>query len=75
MIKKLYWTFRLTGYIACLGGIFFYLQHQGDTSPDLKNVALGIVGIGFLSFFTSYALRAWLRFGPRRNPDEMPPAI
>jgi len=74
MIKKLYWAARLIGYITCLGGIFFYLQHQGDSSPDLKNVALGIVGIGFLCFFTSYALRAWLRFGSRPIPKETTPA-
>jgi len=72
MIKKIYWTFRIVGYAACLGGIFFYLAHQADAADKMRNIGLGIVGIGFLAFFTSYGLRAWLRFGPRRTPDETP---
>lgn len=74
MIKKLYWTFRLIGYIACLGGIFFYLSHQADASDEMRNLGLGIVGIGFAAFFASYGLRIWLRFGPHRKPEEAPSA-
>ncbi len=71
MIKKLYWAFRLLGYIASLVGVFFYLAHQADAGDEMRNIGLGLVGIGFLSLFTSYGLRAWLRFGRRRTPNEM----
>jgi hypothetical protein len=72
MITKLYWATRLSGYIACLGGIFLFLAHQPDAESTLRNTGLGIVGIGFLAFFLSYALRAWLRFGPGRKTDGAP---
>ena len=74
MMKKLYWAFRLIGYAACLGGIFFYLSHQADAGNEMRNMGLGIVGSGFMAFFTSYGLRAWLRFGPRPKPDDAPPS-
>lgn len=66
MMAKTYWGARILAYIACLAGIFLYLRHQVDADPDLRNAGLGLVGIGFLAFFVSYALRAWMRFGPRR---------
>jgi hypothetical protein len=72
MIKKIYWTFRIVGYLACLAGIFLFLGHQADADPALKNMGLGIVGFGFVAFFISYALRVWLRCGPRRQPGEEP---
>lgn len=65
MITKLYWAFRIFGYIACLGGAFLFLAHQADASA--KNLSLGLIGLGFLGFFISYAIRAWLRFGPGRK--------
>jgi len=74
MIKKLYWAFRLIGYIACLGGIFFYLAHQADAGDEMRNLGLGIVGIGFFAFFASYGLRAWLRYAPKKRPKELPPS-
>lgn len=69
MIIKLYWVTRILGYIACMVGIFYFLAHQADADPAAKNLGLGLVGLGFLGFFTSYAIRAWLRFGPGRNTD------
>jgi len=70
MIKKLYWTFRLIGYIGSLGGALFTLKNQAAGCTELQNVGLGIVGIGFLSLFISYGLRAWLRFRPA--PKDIP---
>lgn len=70
MITKLYWATRILGYVACLAGIFLFLAHQADADPALKNMGLGIVGVGFIGFFASYALRAWFRFGPGRKPGE-----
>ncbi len=74
MIKKLYWAFRLLGYIASLVGVFFYLAHQADAGDEMRNIGLGLVGIGFLSLFTSYGLRAWLRYAPKKPPEELPPS-
>ena len=75
MITKIYWAFRILGYLACLGGIFYYLQHKLDADPAASQLGLGLVGLGFLAFFVSYALRAWIRFGPRRKTDDPPPAV
>lgn len=72
MIIKIYWTARILGYVACMAGIFLFLAHQADADPALKNMGLGLVGLGFVGFFISYALRAWLRFGPRRKTDVDP---
>jgi hypothetical protein len=70
MITKFYWIFRILGYLVSLGGIFLYLGHKADADPASSQFGLGMVGIGFLAFFVSYALRAWLRFGSRRQTDE-----
>lgn len=70
MIKKFYWAFRLIGYAACLCGIAFYLAHQADAGDEGRTLGLGIVGIGFLGFFISYGLRAWMRFAPRPKPED-----
>ncbi len=72
MITKIYWAFRIIGYIACLGGIFYYLRHQADADPATSQLGLAIVGIGFLGFFVSYAIRAWLRFGRDRQTKVNP---
>ena len=45
-------------------------EADDDADPATKNLGLGLVGIGFVSFFISYALRAWLRFGPGRPTEE-----
>lgn len=70
MIAKAYWIARILAYVACLVGIMVYLRHQVDADPALRNTGLGLVGIGFLAFFVSYALRAWIRFGPRGDTAE-----
>jgi hypothetical protein len=70
MIIKIYWITRVLGYLACMVGIFLFLAHQADAEPGLKTMGLGLVGLGFFGFFISYVLRAWLRFGPRRHPDD-----
>ena len=70
MITRIYLAIRLAGYVVSLIGIFFFLAHQADADPSLKNIGLGLVGIGFVSFFLSYAIRVWLRFGPGRKSDE-----
>ena len=68
MITKLYWITRVFGYLACLAGIFLYLYSRADADPRAEQFGLGLVGLGFVGFFASYACRAWLRFGPRRDP-------
>ena len=70
MMKKLYWTFRLFAYAASLVGIFIYLYHQVDADSTVRNFGLGLVGIGCVSFFISYALRVWIRVRFRRSRDE-----
>ena len=72
MMIKVYWACRLIGYVACLAGIFLYLRHQGDADPARLLTGLGLVGAGFVAFFISYALRAWLRFGLRRGERQVP---
>ena len=70
MIVKLYWVARIAAYVACLAGILTYLYHQPDADPSVRNLGLGLVGGGFVAFFISYAVRAWLRFGPARAADK-----
>ena len=70
MTTKLYWIARIVGYLASLVGIFYYLYHQADADPRNAQFGLGLVGFGFVAFFVSYALRAWLRLGSRRHADE-----
>ena len=70
MIIKLYWITRITGYVASLAGIFYYLYHQADADSAARNTGLALVGFGFVAFFISYALRAWIRFGLRRSANE-----
>ena len=66
MITKIYWVTRILGYLTCLGGILTYLACKTNPDPHLAQTGLGLVGIGFFSFFISYALHAWMRFGPGR---------
>ena len=73
MITKIYWATRLIGYVVSLVGIFFFLAHQADADPSLRNVGFALVGIGFVSFFASYGIRIWLRFGADRPSDEKNP--
>jgi hypothetical protein len=73
MITKLYWAARLLGYILSLAGIFYYLTHQTSFDERTRAIGLGIVGMGFVCFFVSYALRAWLRFGSRKSGPEGTP--
>ena len=74
MITKIYWAARIVAYLACFAGIFLYLYHQADADPLVRNRGLALVGTGFVAFFVSYTLRAWLRFAPRPRPDgEDPP--
>ena len=70
MIIKFYWITRVFGYLACMVGIFLYLAHKAEADQSLAQNGLGLVGIGFFGFFVSYALRAWLRFGPGAKPGE-----
>lgn len=70
MITKIYWVARIVAYIACFAGIFIYLYNQSDPDASVRNAGLGLVGIGFVAFFISYALRAWLRFGAGRKTDK-----
>ena len=65
MIIRLYWITRILGYAASLVGVLFYLRHQADAAADGRNLGLAIVGAGFISFFISYAIRVWVRFGAR----------
>ena len=70
MLTKLYWITRISGYVACLGGNLLYLYHQPDAAPGIRNAGLACVGFGFVAFFISYAIRAWLRFGFGRKPSD-----
>ena len=70
MIMKVYWIARVFGYIASLTGIFLFLYNQAEADPAARNLGLALVGTGFLGFFVSYALRAWLRFRPSHTPGD-----
>lgn len=70
MITKIYWIARILGYIACLAGIFYFLAHQPDADPSARTLGLGFVGLGFVGFFVSYAIRVWLRYGFGRKPEK-----
>lgn len=70
MITKLYWITRILAYVVSLAGVLYYLAHQADADPRPAQIGLGFIGIGFVVFFASYALRAWLRYGSRRPPGE-----
>jgi len=74
MITKFYWVTRILGYMACLGGVFYHLARLQRPEASDSWMGLGLVGAGFIFFFISYALRAWLRFGSRRPPPP-PPAL
>ena len=39
-------------------------------TPGVRNAGLAFVGFGFVAFFISYAIRAWLRFGFGRKPND-----
>lgn len=69
MITKIYWAARIAAYVACLAGILTYLYHQPDADPSARNAGLGFVGFGFVAFFISYAIRAWIRLGPGRHAN------
>lgn len=69
MIIRLYWITRILGYAASLVGVFLYLHHQADAAGDGRNLSFAIIGAGFVSFFISYAIRAWLRFGARAQRE------
>ena len=70
MIIKFYWITRVLGYVACMVGIFLFLWHKTDADQSLAQTGLGLVGLGFVGFFISYGLRAWLRFGPGAKSRE-----
>jgi hypothetical protein len=69
MITKFYWLSRILGYLICMIGVFLYLANQ-TADPNLSQKGFVFIGIGFLFFFFSYALRIWIRFGPGRKTDE-----
>ena len=50
--------------------IFLFLYNRADADQSLAQTGLGLVGLGFLGFFISYGLRAWLRFGPGAKSRE-----
>ena len=64
----------MLGYLACLAGIFLHLHQMQAADSGAGEFGLPLVGLGFIAFFASYALRAWLRFAPRRSDDALPPA-
>lgn len=72
MITKLYWATRILAYVACLGGVAVHLHHA-QADPRSANYGLPLIGVGFICFFISYAIRAWMRFAPRRPATEEKP--
>ena len=67
MIEKFYFPTRILGYLLSLSGIFMHLHHQQAADPRSTNYGFLVVGIGFLFFFISYGIRAWIRFQASRN--------
>ena len=68
MMLKIYWCFRIVAYVACLGGVVWFLANR--TAANGGQEGLYAIYAGFLAFFVSYAIRFFLRFGgrPRREP-------
>jgi hypothetical protein len=73
MITKIYWATRILGYLGCLGGVFLHLHHMQAADPRVTNYGIPLIGAGFLFFFASYAIRAWIRLAPRRPADDKKP--
>lgn len=67
MLVRLYWTSRLLAYLLSLAGILLHLYARADADPARANTGLALVGVGFLFFFVSYALRLWLATVRRRS--------
>lgn len=72
MITKVYWATRILGYLACLAGIFLHLHHLQLPEALAANYGLPLVGLGFVAFFASYAIRAWIRLAPRHPASSDP---
>ena len=70
MIVKFYWITRVLGYVASMVGIFLFLYNRADANQSLAQTGLGLVGLGFVGFFISYGLRAWLRYRPGAKSRE-----
>ena len=69
---RLYWLSRILAYALSLPGVFLYLYNKGP-NPPLSQRGLALIGIGFIFFFISYALRIALRAGhSRRRRDDSP---
>lgn len=66
MLHRLYWTSRLLAYLLSLAGILLHLYARADADPARANTGLAIVGVGFVFFFISYALRLWISTIRRR---------
>ncbi len=71
MMKTAYWASRILAYLTCIGGVALHVYHQGD--PRAATYALPLIGVGFILFFVSYAIRAWIRFAPRSTPEPSRP--
>jgi hypothetical protein len=67
MIKHVYWGIRVFAYAASLCGIFMHLHGMQAIDSRAGAFGLPLVGIGFIAFFVSYAIRAWIRFAPNRD--------
>ena len=74
MLLRLYWLSRILAYALSLPGVFLYLYNKGP-NPPLSQRGLALVGIGFVFFFISYALRIAIRAGlhRRRPPSDDSP--
>jgi hypothetical protein len=69
---RLYWLSRILAYALSLPGVFIYLYNKGP-NPPLSQRGLALIGIGFVFFFISYALRIAIRAGlgkRRPRPDD-----
>ena len=67
VLLRVYWVVRVLAYLVTLPAAIVYLYAKG-ANPPLADRALCAIGIGFLFFFLSYALRIALRFLP--SPDD-----
>lgn len=66
MLVRLYWISRILAYGLTLPGVFIYLYNKAP-NPVLAGRGMVLIGIGFVFFFVSYALRIAIRAGLGRR--------
>jgi len=71
MLVRFYWASRILAYALSLPGVFIYLYNKAP-NPVLAGRGMVLIGVGFVFFFVSYALRIAIRAGIGKRPPPAP---